>query len=54
MNVDNEEGSVIKLKRKRNVEEWKSIKNKKLKAKGLEYTTTKGRKAARVTGVRCR
>lgn len=51
---ENEEASIIKLKRKRNVEEWKSVKNKRLKAKGLEYTAKKGKKAARITGERCR
>lgn len=52
--LENEVASVIKLKRKRKTEEWKSVKNKKLKAKGVEYTGKKGKKAARQTGVRCR
>lgn len=53
-NSDNEKGSVIKLKRKRNIAEWRSVKNKKLKASGLEYNTKKETKAARATGAKCR
>lgn len=52
--VENEEASVIKLKRKRNIQEWKSVRNKKLKAEGVEYAGKTGIKAARKTGAKCR
>ena len=53
--MGNEDDSVIIVKRKRNIKEWKDNKAKRLKALGLEYTSKKGKNLpARSTGTTCR